>query len=57
MLIDQVGRIVSTLYNAEVQSGEEHFLTLNRGDLASGLYFCRLIANGKVENLRVNIVR
>jgi hypothetical protein len=54
---DQVGRLVATLYNAEVQSGQEYYLPLKRDDYASGLYYCRLIANGQVENLRLTIVK
>ncbi|OGX85868.1 hypothetical protein BEN47_14260 [Hymenobacter lapidarius] len=56
-LYDQLGRLVSTLFNAEVQSGQEYYLPLNRELLADGVYFCRLISNGKVENQRINIVR
>ena len=56
-LYDQVGRIVSTLFNAEVQSGQEYYLPLNRELLADGVYFCRLISNGKVENKRITIMR
>jgi hypothetical protein len=56
-LYNQMGALVATLFNAEVQSGQEYFLTLNRNELAAGVYFCRLISNGKVINQRVNIVR
>ncbi|OGX84293.1 hypothetical protein BEN48_16275 [Hymenobacter glacialis] len=56
-LYDQLGRLVSTLYNAEVQSGQEYYVPFNRELLADGVYFCRLISNGKVENQRINIVR
>ena len=56
-LYDEVGRMVATLYNADVQSGQDYYLPLQRGDLAEGVYVCRLIANGTVHNLRLNIVR
>ena len=56
-LYDQIGRIVSTLFNAEVQGGQEYYLPLNRELLADGVYFCRLISNGKVENKRITIMR
>ena len=56
-LYNQLGALVATLYNAEVQSGQEYYLPLNRDLLADGVYFCRLISNGKVVNQRINIVR
>lgn len=56
-LYNQLGALVTTLYNAEVQSGQEYFVTLNRNDMAEGVYYCRLICNGKVENHRFTIVR
>jgi hypothetical protein len=56
-LYDQMGRLVSTLYNADVQGGQEYSLTLPRQELADGLYFCRLIANGQVQNVRLLIGR
>jgi hypothetical protein len=56
-LYNQLGVLVATLYNAEVQSGQEYYLTLRRENLATGVYFCRLISNGKVENRRFTIVQ
>ena len=56
-LYNQLGALVATLFNAEVQSGQEYYLTLNRNELAEGVYFCRLISNGRVENRRLTIVR
>jgi len=52
---DQVGRLVTTLYNAEVESGQEYYLPLSAEKMAEGVYSCRLIVNGKVENKRFNI--
>jgi len=43
--------------NAEVQSGQQYYLPLKRDDYASGLYYCRLIANGQVKNLRLSLVK
>jgi hypothetical protein len=54
---DQVGRLVTTLYNAEVQRGQDYYLSLKRNDYETGLYFCRLIANGEVFNVRLTIVK
>ncbi|MBC6992407.1 MBG domain-containing protein [Hymenobacter sp. BT491] len=56
-LYNSVGSLVTTLYNAEVESGREYTLQLTREDLPNGVYFCRLITNGKVENKRITIER
>jgi hypothetical protein len=36
-LYNQMGQLVSTLYNAEVRNGEEHFITLQRNNLPAGV--------------------
>ncbi|MBD2721434.1 T9SS type A sorting domain-containing protein [Hymenobacter sp. BT189] len=56
-LYNQLGALVATLYNAEVQSGQEYYVPLKADELAAGVYTCRLISNGKVENRRINVVR
>ena len=56
-LYNQLGALMDTLYNAEVQSGQEYYVPLKTDELAAGVYLCRLISNGKVENQRINIVR
>ncbi|WP_324672205.1 N,N-dimethylformamidase beta subunit family domain-containing protein [Hymenobacter sp. GOD-10R] len=56
-LYNDLGELISTLYNAEVVSGQEYYLPLSRGNLASGVYLLRLISNGKVENRRLTITR
>jgi hypothetical protein len=55
-LYNELGMLISTLYNAEVVSGQEYYLTLSSENLANGLYICRLISNDKVENIRLTIV-
>jgi hypothetical protein len=50
-----VGMLVATLYNAEIAGGQEYSLTLSANNLADGMYNCRLIVNGKVENKRFTI--
>jgi hypothetical protein len=50
-----VGTLVTTLYNAEVTGGQEYYLPLSAENMAEGVYSCRLIVNGKVENKRFNI--
>ncbi|WP_460546596.1 MBG domain-containing protein, partial [Hymenobacter frigidus] len=56
-LYNQLGALVATLYNAEVEGGQDYYLPLSRGDMAEGVYTCRLITNGKAENKRITIVR
>ncbi|MBF9238478.1 T9SS type A sorting domain-containing protein [Hymenobacter sp. BT683] len=56
-LYNQVGALVATLYNAEVEGGRDYHLPLSRENLADGVYFCRMITNGKVENKRLTIMR
>ncbi|OUJ71422.1 PKD domain-containing protein [Hymenobacter crusticola] len=56
-LYNELGSLVSTLYNAEVMSGQEYYVPLPIADLANGLYVCRLVSNGKVENLRITVIR
>ena len=56
-LYNQLGALVTTLYNAEVESGREYYLSLSRENIADGVYFCRMITNGKVENQRITIMR
>ncbi|MBF9143814.1 MBG domain-containing protein [Hymenobacter properus] len=56
-LYNQLGALVATLYNAEVQSGQEYYVPVQTEKLAAGVYLCRLISNGKVENQRINVVK
>ena len=52
------GKEVATLYNAGVQAGEIYQVTLDRGNLPSGLYFVEMInANGKKTLIKVLISR
>ncbi|WP_375417255.1 MBG domain-containing protein [uncultured Hymenobacter sp.] len=56
-LYNGVGALVATLHDAEVQAGRDYYLPLLVRQLESGVYFCRLIANGKVENRRIMVVK
>ncbi|OUJ68392.1 PA14 domain-containing protein, partial [Hymenobacter crusticola] len=56
-LYNELGELISTFYNAEVVSGGEYYLPLSTEKLANGVYICRLISNGKVENLRFTVIR
>ncbi|UYZ57901.1 MBG domain-containing protein [Hymenobacter latericus] len=56
-LYNQLGALVGTLYNAEVQGGREYRVPLRATELPTGTYFCRLIVNGQVENRRISIAK
>lgn len=56
-LYNQLGVLVATLYNAQVESGQDYYLPLARKDMADGVYFCRLIVNGQVQNKRLVFAR
>jgi len=56
-LYNELGKLIATVYDAEVASGGEYYLPLSTEKLASGVYLCRLISNGQVENLRLTVVR
>jgi hypothetical protein len=47
-----LGLLVVTLHSADVTKGQDCYLPLSGKHLAEGMYFCRLIMNGKVENHR-----
>ncbi|WP_141106492.1 YDG domain-containing protein [Hymenobacter gelipurpurascens] len=54
-LYNSTGGLVKTLYNAEVEGGREYEVRMDGSALPNGVYFCRLITNGKVENKRITI--
>ncbi|PJJ52932.1 YDG domain-containing protein [Hymenobacter chitinivorans] len=56
-LYNELGRLVATLYNAEVVGGQDYQLDLGRAELPNGVYTCRLITNSTVENRRFSIVK
>ncbi|KUG08110.1 MBG domain-containing protein [Solirubrum puertoriconensis] len=56
-LYNQLGALVTTLYNAEVQGGQEYLVPLQAISLPTGTYFCRLIINGQVENRRITVAK
>lgn len=53
---DQMCQNTATRYNAEVQISQEHYVPLNRENLADDVYVCRLVVNGKVENRRITLI-
>ncbi|QJX48210.1 T9SS type A sorting domain-containing protein [Hymenobacter taeanensis] len=54
-LYNSAGGLVSTLFNAEVEGGRAYDVKVNGSELPNGVYFCRMIMNGKVENKRITI--
>lgn len=54
-LYNSTGGLVKTLYNAEVEGGRKYEVRMDGSALPNGVYFCRLITNGKVENKRITI--
>ena len=50
---NQLGVLVATLYDGQVEASRLYSVTLNGALLASGVYNCQLIINGKVTNQRL----
>jgi hypothetical protein len=57
MVYNQLGQRVATLFDGAAMAGQLYSLTLKGGNLATGLYVCRLVTNGKTEMLRLTIAR
>jgi hypothetical protein len=57
VVYDGMGRRVASLYDGAVNGGQLYSLTLNSQNLATGLYQCQLVVNGKAEMLRLLIAR
>ncbi len=55
-LFDVNGRFVAELVDGRRTAGE-HNLTLNAGELSSGLYFLRLQVEGQIETRKVLLIR
>ncbi|GGE96521.1 PA14 domain-containing protein [Hymenobacter cavernae] len=56
-LYNELGALISTIYQENVVSGQEYYLPLSTEHLSTGVYLCRLISNGRAENMRITIVR
>ncbi|MDF7813550.1 HYR domain-containing protein [Hymenobacter sp. YC55] len=48
-----VGSLVTTVFDGPTSAGQQYTVPLNGRELPVGIYFCRLIGGGKVEQLRV----
>jgi hypothetical protein len=51
------GALVTTLYNAKAEAGKIYKLNFNGGNLASGVYICKLIYNQQVLQQKITLVR
>ena len=52
-LFDIHGRSVEKLFDAYVESGSEHIISLDGNGLSSGVYLCRLTTSAGVEMRRL----
>jgi hypothetical protein len=52
---NEMGQLVTTIYNGSVQGGQLYAVSLKTQGLTSGLYTCRLVTNGKAELVRLVI--
>jgi hypothetical protein len=52
-----LGQKVETLYKGTPQAGQAKTLTLETGDLPSGVYVMQLRANGQTQTQRLTVVR
>ena len=52
-IYNQLGVVVATLYDGQVEGNRLYSVTLNGQPLAAGVYTCQLITNGKVTNQRL----
>ena len=57
VVCNQLGQVVARLYNGAVVSGQAYTLGFDGRHLATGLYVCRLVLNGKAEMLRLTVAR
>ena len=57
VVYNQLGQRVASLYEGAVNGGQLYSFTLNSQPLATGLYECRLVVNGKAEMRRLMIAR
>ncbi|WP_324677501.1 endo-1,4-beta-xylanase [Hymenobacter sp. GOD-10R] len=54
---NQLGALVTTLYEGQVQSNKRYNLVLDSRTLTSGVYNCRLVLNGESQSLRLLITK
>ena len=57
VVYNALGQRVAALYDEAVNGGQRYAFVLDGQPLATGLYKCRLVVNGKAEMQRVVIAR
>ncbi|SHJ10275.1 Por secretion system C-terminal sorting domain-containing protein [Hymenobacter daecheongensis DSM 21074] len=57
VVYNALGQRVAALYDGEVSGGQQYAFVLDGQPLTSGLYYCRLVVNGKAEMQRLIIAR
>jgi glucose/arabinose dehydrogenase len=56
-MYDQLGTLVTTLYNGNVEGDHVYKVAVDGRPLPSGVYNCQLVADGKVVNKRLIIMK
>jgi hypothetical protein len=56
-VFDQMGKLVATLFDEVAEGGRDYSLLLNAEKLATGLYMCQFISQGKVQTQRLTVVK
>jgi hypothetical protein len=56
-IYDHLGKLVATLFNDVAEGGQDYSLTLSAEKLATGLYVCQFMSQGKVQIQRLTIVK
>jgi hypothetical protein len=54
---NQLGKLVATLYDGEVEASRLYNVTLSGASLPGGVYNCQLITGGKVTNQRLLVTK
>jgi thiol-disulfide isomerase/thioredoxin len=54
-ILDVTGKIINTVCNIDVTSGESSY-TFNTSELAPGLYYIQISANGSMQQVKFNVL-
>jgi hypothetical protein len=52
-----IGQVVATLYNHSAEAGHAYQVRFDAGNLASGVYFCKLSSGGQEKMIRMALVK